>query len=165
IFFNKSQILCEHTPNMVENENLGQVQVLLKPLQMELTKSMTSVPKEDTRLLMQCKGRSQAAIKKIRAIQKIVHGKNQKDIGQCCYEDTLKKVTNNGQELSDRKVFLVDELLIFCKPMKIDVIFTYFDEKNFTYQDKFQLEEKLFISKVDIIDRKDIEELKNAFEI
>ncbi|XP_025263157.1 uncharacterized protein LOC105253381 [Camponotus floridanus] len=85
-------ILCEHTPNMVENENLGQVQVLLKPLQMELTKSMTSVPKEDTRLLMQCKGRSQAAIKKIRAIQKIVHGKNQKDIGQCCYGEFIRRI-------------------------------------------------------------------------
>jgi len=75
---------------MEEGEYLRQVQDLLRPLQMELTKSVTSLPKKDMRLLIQCRARRQAAIKKISEIQKIVDGWDQKDIGQCCYGEFIR---------------------------------------------------------------------------
>jgi len=75
---------------MEERETLRQVQDMLKSLQMELTKSVTSLPKKDTRLLMQCRARRQAALKKISKIQKIEDGWDQKHIGQCCYGEFIR---------------------------------------------------------------------------
>jgi len=57
---------------------------------MELIKSVTSVPKRDTRLLIQCGARRQAALKKISEIQKIVDGWDQKDIGRCCCGELIR---------------------------------------------------------------------------
>jgi len=75
---------------MEEGEILRQVQDLLRPLRMELTKSVTSLPKKDTRLLIQCRVRRQVALIKINKIQEIVDGWDQKDIGQCCYGEFIR---------------------------------------------------------------------------
>jgi len=80
-------------------------------------------------------------------------------------EDTLKKVAN-GQGLTDRKVFLFDELLILCKPNTRDNVATdivTLDDHS-THQREFRLEEKFFIRKVDVIDRKNTEGKKCLFK-
>lgn len=86
LFLKQSQVLHKRTPSIEDSETLEQVQGLLRPLQMELLKSVASLPKKDTGLRMQSRARRQAALEKISELQKTVEGWDQKDIGQCCNE-------------------------------------------------------------------------------
>jgi len=75
---------------MEESEALRQVHDFLRPFQMELTKSVTILPKKDTRLLIQCSARRQAALKKISEIQEIVDSWDQKHIEHCCCGEFIR---------------------------------------------------------------------------
>ncbi|XP_025995317.1 protein son of sevenless isoform X5 [Solenopsis invicta] len=177
LYFDYIKVLHTRTTNTEDAETLEQVQGLLRPLQMELMQSVASLPKKDTSLRMQSRARRQAVLEKINELQKTVDGWDQKDIGQCCNEfireDTLKKVASNGRRLTERKALLFDGLLILCKPTgskRVSVtvaagIVAVGVGGHSTHQGELRLKERLFIRKVDIIDREDTEELKNAFEI
>lgn len=101
--------------------------------------------------------RRQQAIEKTKELQNTVEHW-EKDIGQSCNEfireDTLSKLSS-GKRITERKVYLFDGLLVLCKRRQI-VTAANFD---------FRLKERFFMRKVDIIDRADTDELKNAFEI
>lgn len=175
LYFDYIKVLHKRTPNIEDSETLEQVQGLLRPLQMELMQSVASLPKKDTGLRMQSRARRQAALEKTSELQKTVDGWDQKDIGQCCNEfireDTLKKVASNGRRLTERKALLFDGLLVLCKPTgskRVSVTVAagiVAVAGHSTHQGELRLKERLFIRKVDIIDREDTEELKNAFEI
>ncbi|XP_011870964.1 PREDICTED: protein son of sevenless [Vollenhovia emeryi] len=177
LYFDYIKVLHKRTPNTEDGETLEQVQGLLRPLQMELMQSVAILPKKDTGLRMQSRARRQAALEKTNELQKTVDGWDQKDIGQCCNEfireDTLKKVASNGRRLTERKALLFDGLLVLCKPTgskRVSVtvaagIVAVGVGGHSTHQGELRLKERLFIRKVDIIDREDTEELKNAFEI
>ncbi|XP_071630891.1 protein son of sevenless isoform X1 [Temnothorax longispinosus] len=177
LYFDYIKVLQKRTPNTEDGETLEQVQGLLRPLQMELMQSVANLPKKDTGLRMQSRARRQAALEKTSELQKTVDGWDQRDIGQCCNEfireDTLKKVASNGRRLTERKALLFDGLLVLCKPTgskRVSVtvaagIVAVGVGGHSAHQGELRLKERLFIRKVDIIDREDTEELKNAFEI
>ncbi|XP_019883701.2 protein son of sevenless isoform X1 [Camponotus floridanus] len=176
LYFDYIKVLHKRTPSIEDGETLEQVQGLLRPLQMELMQSMASLPKKDTGLPMQSRARRQAALEKISEIQKTVDGWDQRDIGQCCNEfireDTLGKVASNGRRLTERKALLFDGLLVLCKPnsskrvsVTVAAGIVAVGGGHTTHQGELRLKERFFIRKVDIIDREDTEELKNAFEI
>ncbi|XP_018375148.1 PREDICTED: protein son of sevenless isoform X2 [Trachymyrmex cornetzi] len=175
LYFDYIKVLHKRTANTEDSETLEQVQGLLRPLQMELMQSVASLPKKDKGLRMQSRARRQAALEKTSELQKTVDGWDQRDIGQCCNEfireDTLKKVASNGRRLTERKALLFDGLLVLCKPTgskRVSVTVAagiVAVGGHSTHQGELRLKERLFIRKVDIIDREDTEELKNAFEI
>ncbi|XP_043503131.1 protein son of sevenless isoform X5 [Polistes fuscatus] len=172
LYFDYIKVLQKRTPNTEDSETLEQVQGLLRPLQMELMQSVASLPKKDTGLRMQSRARRQAALEKISELQKTVDGWDQRDVGQCCNEfireDTLGKVGSNGRRLTERKALLFDGLLVLCKPSggkRVSVTVAGVGVVHPTHPGELRLKERFFIRKVDIIDREDTEELKNAFEI
>ncbi|XP_020291332.1 protein son of sevenless isoform X2 [Pseudomyrmex gracilis] len=174
LYFDYIKVLSKRTPNIEDSDTLEQVQGLLRPLQMKLMKSVSSLPKKDTGLRMQSRARRQAALEKTSELQKTVDGWDQRDIGQCCNEfireDTLAKVASNGRRLTERKALLFDGLLVLCKPsggkrVSVTVAAGIVGGGHPAHQGELRLKERFFIRKVDIIDREDTEELKNAFEI
>ncbi|XP_046816650.1 protein son of sevenless isoform X4 [Vespa velutina] len=174
LYFDYIKVLQKRTPNTEDGETLEQVQGLLRPLQMELMQSVASLPKKDTGLRMQSRARRQAALEKISELQKTVDGWDQRDVGQCCNEfireDTLGKVGSNGRRLTERKALLFDGLLVLCKPsggkrVSVTVAVGVGVVGHPAHPGELRLKERFFIRKVDIIDREDTEELKNAFEI
>lgn len=82
-----------------------------------------------------------------------------------CTEDTLKKVASNGRRLTERKALLFDGLLVLCKPTgskRVSVtvaagIVAVGVGGHSTHPGELRLKERLFIRKVDIIDREDTE--------
>ena len=78
-------------------------------------------------------------------------------------EDTLKKVASNGRRLTERKALLFDGLLVLCKPTgskRVSVTVAagiVAVGGHSTHQGELRLKERLFIRKVDIIDREDTE--------
>ncbi|XP_044762571.1 protein son of sevenless [Coccinella septempunctata] len=147
-----------------DKESLEQVEVMLKPLQMELSRCVPSsaLPRTSTPLL-QIRARRQAALEKIQELEKIVENWDSKDIGQCCNEfvreDVLLKVSS-GKRLTDRRVFLFDGLMILCKPNTRRQ-----SSIHHMNHPECRLKERFFIRKVEIIDHQDTDELKNSFEI
>ncbi|XP_045467186.1 protein son of sevenless [Harmonia axyridis] len=147
-----------------DKESLEQVEVMLKPLQMELGRCVppSAIPRTSTPLL-QMRARRQAALEKIQELERIVENWDSRDIGQCCNEfvreDVLLKV-NPGKRLTDRRVFLFDGLMVLCKPnMRRQSSIHHLNHPE------CRLKERFFIRKVEIIDQQDTEELKNSFEI
>ncbi|XP_067213799.1 protein son of sevenless isoform X2 [Linepithema humile] len=177
LYFDYIKVLHERTPNVEDGESLEQVEVMLSPVKVELEGIVSSFPKKDTCLPMQSRARKQAALVKICELQKTVEGWDQRDIGQCCNEfireDMLGKVASNGRRLTERKALLFDGLLVLCKPSgskRVSVtvaanIVAVGVGAHPVHQGELRLKERFFIRKVDIIDREDTEELKNAFEI
>jgi son of sevenless-like protein len=106
--------------------------------------------------------RRQQAIEKTKELQSTVEHWD-KDIGQCCNEfireDTLMKLVS-GKRNTERKVFLFDGLLVLCKAnTKKQTV------SGVTNNYDFRMKERFFLRRVDIIDRIDSDELRNAFEI
>lgn len=77
----------------------------------------------------------------------------------------MKKVASNGRRLTERKALLFDGLLVLCKPTgskRVSVtvaagIVAVGVGGHSTHQGELRLKERLFIRKVDIIDREDTE--------
>ncbi|XP_012264041.1 protein son of sevenless [Athalia rosae] len=174
LYFDYIKVLHKLTPNSSDRETLEQVQGLLQPLQMELLKSVANLPKKDNGLRMQSRARRQAALEKTSELQKTVDGWDQRDIGQCCNEfireDLLGKVGSGGRRLTERRALLFDGLLVLCKPtggkrVSVSVGPVAVGGGVSVHQVELRLKERFFIRKVEIIDREDTDELKNAFEI
>ena len=160
IYIDYVKVLLQLSPIQEDRESFEQVQGLLKPLQCELQQISPFLPK-DTLVRMNSRARRQTAIEKTRDLQNSVEHWD-KDVGQCCNEfireDTLTKLSS-GKKQTERKVFLFDGLLVLCKAntrRQTVSVASAFD---------FKLKERFFMRKVEIIDRPDTDELKNAFEI
>jgi son of sevenless-like protein len=147
--------------NQEDRESFETVKGLLEPLKFELSKQIHLIPKESL-MRTNSRFRRQQAIEKTKELQSTVEHWD-KDIGQCCNEfikeDTLMKLVS-GKRSTERKVFLFDGLLVLCKPnTKKPTV------SGATNNYEFRMKERFFMRKVDIIDRVDTDELKNAFEI
>lgn len=164
LYFEYIKILHRLKPGDEDGESLEQVEGLLRPLQVKLNKTVGNFPKKEAGVRMHGRARRQMALEKANELQKLIDGWEGKDIGQCCNEfireDVLGKV-GSGRRLTERRVFLFDGLMILCKPnsKRASVSVTG------PIGGEYRLKERYFIRKVEIIDREDTEELKNAFEI
>lgn len=112
--------------------------------------------------LLRFQGRAsrEMALAKMNELQKSIDGWEGKDIGQSCneyiMEGSLQKMI--GKRMTDRYVFLFDGLIILTKQnvKRSSVTGPVGD---------YKLKEKFYIRKIDIIDREDTDELKNAFDL
>lgn len=162
LYLDYVKLLLELSPSQEDKESFQQVQGLLKPLQCVLQDINALLPK-DTLHRMQSRARRQLAIERTKDLQASVEHWD-KDVGQCCNEfireDTLAKL-GSGKRITERKVYLFDGLLVLCKANTRRPTVSVGATTNFD----FRLKEKLFMRKVEVIDRPDTDELKNAFEI
>ncbi|XP_054279418.1 protein son of sevenless isoform X2 [Macrosteles quadrilineatus] len=169
LYFEYIKDLLMLTPVEEDRESLEQVEGLLRPLQMDLNKTMTNVPKRET-VRTPGRVRRQAALEKTNELQRTIEGWDPKELSQCCNElireDYLCKLSSGGKRLTERKVYLFDGVLCLCKPNKrTSVSVTAQLSGGSNDNSGLRLKEKLFIRKIEIIDREDTEELKHAFEI
>jgi son of sevenless len=154
--------LLQLSKHQDDQECLNNVKGLFEPLKYELNKLITQLPTKDSLMRTNSRLRRQQAIEKSKELQSTVeHWDN--NIGQCCNEfikeDTLMKLVS-GKRNTERKVFLFDGLLVLCKAnTKKQTV------SGATNNYDFRMKERFFMRKVDIIDRFDTDELKNAFEI
>lgn len=153
--------LLQLSQNNEDKESLDNVKGLFEPLKYELHSKLPFLPKESL-MRTNSRVRRQQAIEKTKELQSTVEHWD-KDIGQCCNEfireDTLMKLVS-GKRNTERKVFLFDGLLVLCKAnTKKQTV------SGVTNNYDFRMKERFFMRKVDIIDRIDSEELRNAFEI
>ncbi len=153
--------LLQLSQNNEDRESLDNVKGLFEPLKFKLQKQIPLSPKESL-MRTNSRVRRQQAIEKSKVLQNTVEHWD-KDVGQCCNEfireDTLMKLVS-GKRNTERKVFLFDGLLVLCKAnTKKQTV------SGVTNNYDFRMKERFFMRKVDIIDRVDSDELKNAFEI
>lgn len=152
--------LLQLSTSQEDRESFETVKGLLEPLKFELQKQIPLLPKESL-VRTNSRVRRQQAIEKTKELQSTVEHWD-KEIGQCCNEfikeDTLMKLVS-GKKNTERKVFLFDGLLVLCKANTRKQ--TVSGAANYD----FRLKERFFMRKVDIIDRHDTDEFKNAFEI
>ncbi|KAK7793915.1 hypothetical protein R5R35_007684 [Gryllus longicercus] len=164
LYFEYIKMLHRLTSSEEDRESLEQVEGVLRPLQMELHQTLGSIPKRESGMRMHGRARRQAALEKTNELQKSIDGWESKDIGQCCNEfireDVLGKV-GSGKRLTERRVFLFDGLMVLCKPNSKRASVSVTGPVGGEYR----LKERFFIRKVEILDKEDTEELKNAFEI
>ncbi|XP_039299235.1 protein son of sevenless isoform X3 [Nilaparvata lugens] len=171
LYFEYIKILLDKTPSVEDRESLEQVEGLLRPLQMELTSTVAHLSKRESlqRIRMHGQARRQAAVEKTNELQKTIEGSEVKEISQCCNElireDVLGKISSNGKSVTERKVFLFDGVIILCKPNNKRTSVSVTGPLGGSSNCNYRLKEKFFIRKVEIIDRMDTEDIKNAFEI
>lgn len=164
-YFDYIKMFRKLSSSQSDKESLEQAEGLLKPLQVDIERICGGVPARkkfgETSLRLFSRMSRPAALQKMNELQKSIDGWEGKDIGQCCNEfildGTLGKI-GSGKRLTERHVFLFDGLMILCKQNNRRSSVT-------GPVGEFRLKEKFFIRKIEIRDREDTEELKNAFEI
>ncbi|CAB4013749.1 son of sevenless homolog 1-like [Paramuricea clavata] len=99
------------------------------------------------------------SLSKLRDLQKNIEGWEGKDISQLCTElikdGTLSK-TSKGGRVSERRVFLLDNLMIFCKQNTRHSSSGPFPEYRF--------KEKIFLRKSEVKEQEDTAETKHAVD-
>ncbi|XP_046847821.1 son of sevenless homolog 2-like isoform X2 [Xenia sp. Carnegie-2017] len=99
-------------------------------------------------------------LRKLRELQKNIEGWEGKDITQLCTEiikdGTLTKISK-GSRTSERRVFLLDNLMIFCKQNTRHSSSGPFPEYRF--------KEKIFVRKSDVKELEDTTDLKHMVDI
>lgn len=152
--------LLQLSTSQEDRESFETVKGLLEPLKFELQKQIPLLPKESL-VRTNSRVRRQQAIEKTKELQSTVEHW-EKDVGSHCNEfikeDTLMKLVS-GKRNTERKVFLFDGLLVLCKANTRKQVVS--GAANYD----FRMKERFFTRKVNIIDRHDTDELKNAFEI
>lgn len=167
LYFEYLKILHRLTPSDEDRESLKQVEGVLRPLQNEINSpEVNNLIKREIIIRTNGRMRRQLATEKTNELQKAIDGWDLKDLGQYCNElireDVLVKWSVKTRRLTERRVFLFDGVLVLCKPIT----------KRATVppqlggsQADYRLKERFFIRKVEITDKDDTDELKNAFVI
>lgn len=172
LYFEYIKILHQLSPSQLDKECLEQVEGILRPLQLQMTSAANKVNLPDNvkefGLKINATPRRLLAIEKLNEVQKSVDGWDGKDMGQCCTEfireGTLIKVSSGGKRCSERKAILFDGVLLLCKSNNKRTSVSV-SSQLVGGLSEFKLKEKLFIRKVEIVDREDTEETKHFFEI
>lgn len=172
LYFEYIKILHQLSPSQLDKECLEQVEGILRPLQLQITSAATKVNLPDNvkefGLKINATPRRLLAIEKLNEMQKAIDGWDGKDMGQCCTEfireGVLIKVSSGGKRCSERKAILFDGVLLLCKSNNRRTSVSVSSQLVGSLSE-FKLKEKLFIRKVEILDREDTEETKHFFEI
>ncbi|KAL4237772.1 Son of sevenless 1 [Mactra antiquata] len=163
-YFEVIKALIATSPNEEDSECLEQANGLLAPLKymMENKFSGNAAKKKpwETSLRLQGKTGRQAVVQKMSELQKSIDGWEGRDIWQSCSEFILDGVLmkHTRGKNTDRHVFLFDALIVLCKP---NIRRTSVSGP----QGDFKLKEKFNIRKIEVRDKEDSEEYKNAFEL
>ena len=183
-YFDVVRFLHRLSPSKEDRESLEQVEGLLKPLQVELERLLSctgvgvNLPKRKpsetggigaagplmrTGLLGGPRSSRPAALCKLQELQRSIDGWECKEAGPACNEficeGQIGKV-GAGKRLTERYAFLFDGLLLLCKPSGHGR-----RSSAASPGGEYRLKEKFFIRKVEIYDREDTDELRNAFEV
>ncbi|KAK3580871.1 hypothetical protein CHS0354_032932 [Potamilus streckersoni] len=158
----KALINCSATEE--DRDCLEQADGLLTALKAMLEKKITGsfLKKKPWEISLRLQGRTgrQAVVQKMYELQKSIDGWEGKDIWQSCSEFIIDGVLNKHMKgkTTERHVFLFDSLIILCKPNMRRASVT-------GPQGEYKLKEKFYLRKVEIRDKDDTEDYKNAFEI
>lgn len=172
LYFEYIKILHQLSPSQLDKECLEQVEGILRPLQLQMTSVANKVNLPDNvkefGLKINATPRRLLAIEKLNEMQKAIDGWDGKDMGQCCTEfireGVLIKISSGGKRYSERKAILFDGVLLLCKANNRRTSVSV-SSQLVGGMSEFKLKEKLFIRKVEIVDREDTEETKHFFEI
>lgn len=172
IYFEYFRILHQLSPSQHDKECLEQVEGILRPLQLQMTSAANQVNLPDNvkefGLKINATPRRLLAIEKLNEMQKAIDGWDGKDMGQCCTEfireGVLVKLSSGGKRCSERKAILFDGVLLLCKSNSRRTSVSV-SSQLVGGLSEFKLKEKLFIRKVEIVDRDDTDETKHFFEI
>lgn len=172
LYFEYIKILHQLSPSQLDKECLEQVEGILRPLQLQMTSVANKVNLPDNvkefGLKINATPRRLLAIEKLNEMQKAIDGWDGKNMGQCCTEfireGVLTKITSGGKRCSERKAILFDGVLLLCKSNNRRTSVSV-STQLVGGMSEFKLKEKLFIRKVEIVDRDDTDETKNCFEI
>lgn len=163
-YFEVIKALIDTSSNDEDQEVLEQANGLLQALKVRLERRFSgNIPKRKPwEISLRLHGRlnRQAQVQKMTELQRNIDSWEGKDICQSCSEFILEGVLSKqlGRRWSERHVFLFDGLIILCKQ----------NAKRTSGAGPFaeyKLKERHMIRKVDIVDREDTEDLKNAFDI
>ncbi|XP_076442792.1 son of sevenless homolog 2-like [Babylonia areolata] len=167
-YFEVIKALIDTSTNAEDQEVLEQSYGLLQALKVWLERRFSgNIPKRKPwEISLRLHGRSnrQAQVQKMAELQRNIDGWEGKDIWQSCSEFILEGVLAKqvgAKRWSERHVFLFDGLIILCKQSTTN-------SKRISGTAplvEFKLKEKHLIRKVDVVDREDTEDQKNAFEI
>ncbi|KAK0054856.1 son of sevenless 2, partial [Biomphalaria pfeifferi] len=162
-YFDIVKALIMASPTDEDRQCLTQADGLLQALKARLERKLGNIPKRknwELSLRLHPHSRS-ATVQKMTEIQKSIDGWDGKDIIQMCsefiMEGPLTKVTGRRTN-PERYCFLFDGLIILCKPTPRRTSGT-------GPVSEYKLKEKFLIRKVEVVDKEDSEDLKNAFEI
>ncbi|XP_059162267.1 son of sevenless homolog 2-like [Physella acuta] len=151
------------SPSDEDRECLTQADGLLQALKARLERQLSNIPKRknwELSLRMHSHSRS-ATVQKMTEIQKSIDNWDSKDIIQMCsefiMEGPLTKVTGRRTP-PERYCFLFDGLIILCKSNPRRTSGT-------GPVSEYKLKEKFLIRKIEVVDKEDTEDLRNAFEI
>lgn len=183
-YFDVVRFLHRLSVSKEDRESLEQVEGLLKPLQVELERLLSfsgvgvNLPKRKpsetggigpagplvrTGLLGGPRSSRPAALCKLQELQRSIDGWECKEAGPACnefiYEGQIGKV-GAGKRLTERYAFLFDGLLLLCKASGHGR-----RSSAASPGGEYRLKEKFFIRKVEILDREDTDDLRNAFEV
>ncbi|KAI5640411.1 rasGEF domain-containing protein [Phthorimaea operculella] len=160
--------LLQVSTNHDDRECFKQVECNLHPIKKLLMTALGNGPKMDATLRMATRARRQLAIEKCNELSKIVDNWDRRDIGQCCNEfireDTLSKI-GPGKRIAERRAYLFDGLLLLCKPVTSLVAVNTSTLSSAGGAQQLKLKERLHIRKLDLVDRADNEECRNAVEL
>lgn len=169
LYFEYLKILHRLTPSDEDRESLKQVEGVLRPLQVEINSpEVNNLIKRENIVRTNGRMRRQLAIEKTNELQKTIDGWDLKDLGQYCNElireDVLVKWSVKTRRLTERRVFLFDGVLVLCKPITKRAAVSVPPQLGGSQAD-YRLKERFFIRKVEITDKDDTDDLKNAFVI
>ncbi|XP_060570683.1 son of sevenless homolog 1-like isoform X2 [Ruditapes philippinarum] len=163
-YFEVLKALIATSPNEEDSECLEQASGLLAPIKylMENKFSGNLAKKKPWETSLRLQGRTgrQAVVQKMSELQKSIDGWEGRDIWQSCSEFILDGVLMKHArgKNTERHVFLFDALIVLCKQ---NVRRTSVSQP----QGEFKLKEKFNIRKIEVRDKEDCDDYKNAFEL
>ncbi|XP_076464153.1 son of sevenless homolog 1-like [Babylonia areolata] len=167
-YFEVIKALIDTSSSGEDQEVLEQAYGLLQSLKVLLERRFSgNIPKRkpwETSLRLHGRSNRQAQVQKMTELQRNIDGWEGKDIWQSCSEFILEGVLVKqvgAKKWSERHVFLFDGLIILCKQNATNSKRT----SGAGPFAEYKLKEKHLIRKVEILDRDDTEDQKNAFEI
>ncbi|XP_025106105.1 son of sevenless homolog 2-like [Pomacea canaliculata] len=162
-YFEVIKALIDTSSCEEDQEVLAQANGLLQSLKVLLERRFSgNIPKRKPwEISLRLHGRSnRSQVQKMTELQRNIDGWEGKDIWQSCSEFILEGVLSKqaGRRWAERHVFLFDGLVILCKQ----------NAKRTSGAGpfaEFKLKEKHLIRKMEIVDREDTDDVKNAFDI
>ncbi|XP_060809029.1 protein son of sevenless [Amyelois transitella] len=169
LYHNYVLALLQIAPASDDRESFKQVECNLHPIKKLLLKATANGPKMDATQRMAARARRQLAVEKCSELARVVDNWDGRDIGQNCNEfireDTLSKL-GPGKRIAERRAFLFDGLLLLCKPVNSLVgVNSGTLVSGGSSQHQLKLKEKLYVRKMELIDRPDTEEGRNLVEL